>query len=145
MSRGTRRAFASDTRGATAVEFALVILPFLLMLFGCIEVARLMWTRNALQQVSVKGARCMALSSSSCAVSGSFNQAGTLTYIEGAAAAIGLSLADTDITLNNSVTCGGVSGMSQVWISYNFQTAVPLVTSFVGQTVHVTACYPNQS
>ena len=36
MSRGTRRAFASDTRGSTAVEFALVILPFLLMLFGCI-------------------------------------------------------------------------------------------------------------
>jgi Flp pilus assembly protein TadG len=137
--------FKSDTAGATAVEFALVILPFLLMVFGSIEVARLMWTRNALQQLSIKGARCMALNSSACAVTGTFNTAATLSYIESAAAAAGISLADGNITLNSSATCAGVSGVSQVSIAYGFQTAVPLVTSFVGQTIDVTACYPNQS
>jgi len=145
MRQRGRPSFVSHVGGATAVEFALVILPFLFMLFGCIEIARLMWTRNALQQLSVKGARCMALNSSSCAVTGAFNATSTLTYIEGAAAAVGISLADGNITLNNAATCAGISGVSQVTIRYAFPTAVPLVTSFVGQSIDVTACYPNQS
>lgn len=41
--------YADEKDGATAVEFALIAWAFLLLLFGIIEVSRLMWTHNALQ------------------------------------------------------------------------------------------------
>lgn len=47
-----RRAGRFDRRGTAAVEFALVILPFLLCVFGVLEFGRYMWTLNTLESAS---------------------------------------------------------------------------------------------
>ena len=47
----------SDERGATLVEFALVLLPFLLLLFGLLDLGRGVYTYNASAQAAREIAR----------------------------------------------------------------------------------------
>ena len=49
--------------GATAVEFSLVALPFIMMLFGIIEVGRAVWTMNGVQYAVEQTGRYAALNS----------------------------------------------------------------------------------
>ena len=117
--RDRRTASSAATCGGTAViEFALLAPVFLMLLFGSIEFGRLLWTQQALQQVAIVGARCMAVAqgaiqSSACGASSSYSAASTKSYIETAASGWGLSVQDADITLDNTATCGGVTGFSR--------------------------------
>jgi Flp pilus assembly protein TadG len=133
-----------DRSGASAVEFALVIGPFLLVLFGVIEFGRMLWTLNALQETAIAGARCMGVRNTSCASSGAYSSSSSTTYIKGVAAGWGVTLANANVTLNNSTSCAGVSGFSQVTLTYTFQTVIPYITSLVGDPMSVNACFPNQ-
>jgi Flp pilus assembly protein TadG len=142
--RGRVRRWARDHSGAGAVEFALVIIPFMLVMFGVVEFGRMLWTLNALQETAIAGARCMGVLNTSCASSGAYNAGNTTTYVKSIATGWGVSLATTNITLNNSTACGGVAGFSQVSISYTFQTVIPMITSLVGDPLTVNACFPNQ-
>ena len=54
----TRRGARS---GSSAVEFALILLPLTMLIFGGVEFGRLMWTRNGMQQTAVNVARCMGV------------------------------------------------------------------------------------
>ena len=49
--------FASDLRGATAVEFALVATPFLGMLFAIIQTALLLWSQQVLETAVADASR----------------------------------------------------------------------------------------
>jgi len=142
------RNFGAAKGAAAAVEFALVLGPLLLLMFGVIEFGRLLWTREALQETATAGARCMGMTSSSCAASGAYSSANTKTYIEGVSSTWGIALVDSDITLNNSTTCAGVTAtnaFSTVSISYTFQSVVPnIVKALTGGTaLTTTACFPN--
>ncbi|MGA7260668.1 MAG: TadE family protein [Stellaceae bacterium] len=145
MKLSSRREPGCDARGTTAIEFALVAPVFLMLIFGAIEYSRLLWTLNALQQVAFDGARCMAIPQSSCAVGGSYNSTSTTTHITQTANQWGLSL--QTINLSQNVSCGGVSGFSQVQVSSNFITPVPQIVllTAAGTTLQATACYPNNS
>ena len=55
------RAFARDESGLTAVEFSVVGLVFFIVLFGVFEVARAMFTFNALDEATRRGARMAAV------------------------------------------------------------------------------------
>ncbi len=52
-----RAGFKVDNRGVAAVEFALVGLPLILLLFGTIECGRMFGTQNALQYAVEQAAR----------------------------------------------------------------------------------------
>lgn len=52
--------------GTTAVEFALLALPFLMLIFGVIDFSRLIWTQSAMQFAVEKAARCAAVNTSTC-------------------------------------------------------------------------------
>lgn len=147
MKPRSLRGFGLARGGATAVEFALVIGPFLLLMFGVIEFGRLMWTRQALQQAAMAGARCAGVLNSSCASSGAFSSANTVTYVQGLSSGWGITLTTSNITATNSTTCAGVSGFSQVAISYTFQTPVAVLIGLpsAGYPLTVSACFPNQS
>ena len=137
-----------DKRGAAAVEFAAVIGPLLLLTLGVFEFGRLLWTREALQETASAGARCMGMSATSCASGGSYSSGNTMTYVESVASNWGVTLANTNITLNNSATCAGVSapnGFSTVTISYTFQSIVPNEVRALtgGEVLSNTACFPN--
>ncbi len=149
MSFGGRlRNFGRDRRGATAVEFAAVLGPLLILIFGVFEYGRLLWTREALQETATAGARCMGMSATSCASGGAYNATSTGTYLKTQATNWGLTLTDANISLNNNTTCAGVStanGFSSVTITYTFQSIVPsLITSLnTSPVLTSTACFPN--
>jgi len=54
----TRGPFSTDTRGATAVEFALTAPLFIAMLFGVIQVGLMLWTQFSMQHAVEAAARC---------------------------------------------------------------------------------------
>src|SRR5689334_13485719 len=145
MRRGFLLDFLRCCGGATALEFGLVLTPLMALSFGIFEFGRLFWNYEALQQTAIAGARCMGIRASSCASGGAYNAGNTTTYIQGVASAWGLAIPNGNITLNASATCGGVTGLSQVQLTYSFTTVLPqiLPTLAGGNTLSATACFPN--
>ncbi len=152
MTRCGRRNMCDNCGGATAVEFALVVPMFLMLVFGAIEFGRVLWTKEALQETAVAGARCMAIAQgakqhSSCASGGSYSSSTTTTYIQNTAKGWGLSVPSSGISLNNAASCGGTSGFSQVTLTSTFNSVVPNLVqlSTGGVTLTASACYPNNT
>ena len=145
-SRFLRR-FLGDSSGAAAVEFSIVVLPFLMLIFGVEEFGRLMWTREALQETAISGARCMGVLNTSCASAGSYSSGNTATYIESVANNWGITLTSANMTLNRAASCAGVTNFSSVSLTYTFQTPVPEVLTAIGAGAPITvnACFPNNS
>ena len=147
MMRRLRR-FGGNQGGAAALEFAMVLGPLLLLVFGVFEFGRLLWVREALQETATAGARCMSMSASGCAAAGAYSSSNTTTFIENTANNWGVTLVATNIALNNNATCAGVTasnGFSSVTITYTFQSILPtFITSLSGgKALTSTACYPN--
>lgn len=139
------RRLARDRRGASAVEFALVIVPFVLLLFTVVEYGRLLFTRHAFQEIASETARCMGIVAPACAdAAQSYSEARTRSLI--AADARAFSIAAPAATLSRTATCAGVGGFSQATLTGTFATAVPgLMTALAGGVrLSATACYPNQ-
>jgi Flp pilus assembly protein TadG len=59
--RPARRVFARPQRGLAAVEFAMVASLLFTLLFGVIEMGRLLWTWNAAVEATRHGARLAAV------------------------------------------------------------------------------------
>jgi Flp pilus assembly protein TadG len=143
------RRFFRDDRGASAVEFALVVVPLLLFIFGSIEFARLLWTRQSMQSLAISAARCMGILQPSCISGSSYDSTATTNYIIGRAASLGVPLTSANITLNNASTCNGNASatFSKVTISYTFNTVAPrLITALTGgSALSASACFPNNT
>jgi Flp pilus assembly protein TadG len=139
------RTLGQAQNGATLVEFALVAPVFLALLFGIFEFGRAVWIQQALQQTAIAGARCMALPQFACASAGTYNSTDTTTYIQQIASQWGVSLPSSDITQNNTASCGGTTGFSQVSLSFAFTSVVPLLVEIPGggMLLSATACFPN--
>jgi Flp pilus assembly protein TadG len=135
------RRFVNDSRGTAAIEFAFVVLPLMLLMFGSIEVSRLVWVQNAVHEAAISGARCMAIRAANCANADVYNAAETTLFIRQAASSWGLEIALTDIELKPASGCGKASGFSGVVIKHKF-TSVLLALS--GYNLRAEACQPNQ-
>jgi Flp pilus assembly protein TadG len=118
----------SNRRGATAVEFALILPPFLLLLFGIVEFGRVLWTQSALHFAVEEAARCATVDATNCA---------TATQVQNFAVsrAKGLGLKNTVFTLTTPA-CG-----NQVSASYPFPFI--LATMFPSSiTLTAQSCFP---
>jgi Flp pilus assembly protein TadG len=133
--------------GGTMVDFALVVPPLLALTFAIIEYGRFFWTQEALEQTAIAAARCMGIRQSNCAASGTYSASATQTYITNVANSWGISVPTANMTLNNTATCSGTSGFSQVTLTTTFSTAVPVLLPFPGggSTLTAVACFPNNS
>lgn len=144
-----RRGFLGDRRGAAAVEFALVIVPLILFLFGTIEFARLMWTRQSMKSLAVTAARCVGILEPHCVSGAAYNETATKNFIIGRAASFGVRLAASNITVTTSASSAdcGITGFSRVSINYTFNTVAPkLITRLAGgSALTASACFPNQT
>src|SRR6476646_749735 len=58
--------FCKNKDGASAVEFALTVPMFFMMLVGGIECGLLLWTQMGLQHGAEKAARCASIDSTLC-------------------------------------------------------------------------------
>ena len=65
--RRTRFVRRTARRGAAAVEFAVVCIPFFLLVFGMFEIGRMMMVRQILTNASREGARAVILESATVA------------------------------------------------------------------------------
>lgn len=133
------RRFGDDSSGATAIEFALLAPVFFMMLFGIIEVGRLVWVKQALTETAYSAARCAALASS-CK---------TQADIQGFATAHGLRrglrLNAALVSYNASTTCDGNAGAVQVTIGYAFASPLSGFIAALPSNVQAHGCFPKLS
>jgi len=143
MTPAKLRLLAGACGGATAVEFAMVLPMFLMLVFGGIEFGRLLWTKEALQETAIAGARCVAIAQGSTPY-GPCASGGSTSYIEKVAKGWGVALAS--IT-QDTATSGGCQGLSQVTLTSTFTSVAPNLLQFAagGTTLTATACFPNNS
>jgi Flp pilus assembly protein TadG len=150
LSRELRR----TRRAVAALEFALLSVPLMLLVFGVIEFGRLLWTQQALQMTASEAARCVGILANSCSSGGSYSSANTTSYIETVASSWGITLTSSNIsppvTRNSTNTAcapsGGTPNVSEVTLTYTFQTMVPgLLTMLSSNVLTGHACSPNNS
>ena len=143
----TLRKLSAACAAATSLEFALVALPLMMITFGTVESARLIWTRQALQTAATEAARCIGVRASDCTSGGAYSSSNATSYAQQIAAGWGVTLPGDDLTMSRTAASGVCTGMSEVSISYTFQTAVPgllpMLSGASALTAH--ACFPNQS
>ena len=140
-----RRLKSLGTRASSAIEFGFLAPVLLAASFGVYEFGRWGWTIEALQESASAGARCVGIGQAACESSGSYSASSTVSYVQDVAAGWGLTVPSGDITSNNSTSCGGVSGFSQVTISYVFTSVVTKIipSGTSGTTLTLTSCFPN--
>lgn len=144
--RAALRRLLAHAGGASAVEFALVAGPLLLIMFGTVEFGRLMWARQALEETATRGARCMGIPQEACTRDGGYDPAATRAYIVEAGRAIGIDIEPGNVELDRAASCSGLSGFSRVRVTVEFRTALPGVVSSLGvpRDLVTEVCFPNQ-
>jgi Flp pilus assembly protein TadG len=141
---------ARDVRAVTTVEFALVSTILMVMIFGCVELGLIMWTRGTLQAIAAQTARCAAINSPVCNTSPTTPRSYAVSQ---AATLLGTGLITAgDVSITTGTTCLSGSAGSTIfeivtitatpWVgvsaSGRFGTLGPLAPA----TETVTACYP---
>jgi Flp pilus assembly protein TadG len=125
------RKLVRDTRGGSAVEFALVSLPVVLFMFGIMQAGWLMWADNLLNIAVDTAARCGAVNSTTPPCDGLDNMVTT-------AAQVFEPLDGASFTANGSscTTDGGVGLVGTYTINFAFVVDV---------TITAKSCYPKVS
>jgi Flp pilus assembly protein TadG len=116
---------SADIRGVAAVEFALILLPLLLMVLGIIDGGRMLWTQNSLQYAVEQAARYAGLNQAACTQPGSTTTCYTTAQIQSYAVsmAYGMSLSSS-VFSSSSAGCGTLVG-TQVSASYTYTPLFP--------------------
>ena len=139
------RRLIGDRRGASAVEFAMIIGPLILLVTGSMEFGRIYWTQEVLNETAAAGSRCMGLPESGCRAGAAYDAAATRSFVTSFAAGRGITLTPTDIAVNRAASCRGLAGFSEVRLTYSFETPLPLLDVLMdGMTLTSVACFPNQ-
>jgi len=119
---------AKACNGTTAVETAIVLPVFLLLLFAVIEAGLLFWTQSTLQFAVEAAARCAVVDATQCGSTGAIQ-----SYA--ASRTIGMSVSGSSFTVSQP-SCG-----HQVSISYPFSFIVSGL--FTGtMTLNAKSCHP---
>jgi Flp pilus assembly protein TadG len=134
-----RYALLADRAGATAIEFALLAPVFLLLLFGIIEVGRLVWVKQVLTEAAYSAARCAALASP-CKT-----QSDVQSFATARGLRWGLRVDASLIAYVASATCDGNAGSAQVTIRYNFASPLSGFIAALPRDVQAHGCFPKLS
>lgn len=136
MSRRFRRTSASrgHDRGAAAVEFALIVLPLLVLIWGMISYGVMFSYRQALSQAAGEGARAAvaapSASISSAATAAISNALGAFHQTCGTTLTCSIS-APTSGTMPNGATCPSGHTCVQVTVTYPYRSN-PLLPNVPG-------------
>ncbi|HEX4710276.1 TadE/TadG family type IV pilus assembly protein [Phenylobacterium sp.] len=117
---------ARDDRGATAVEFALVLPAFILMILGGMATATLGFAASSLHFAVEDAARCAAVKTTVCT-----NAAATQTY----AAARYQGPAISPVFTATTAGCGHTVSATGVF-------SVNVIPQLLNVPLSATACYP---
>lgn len=134
-----RRPLSADCAGATAIEFALLAPVFLLLLFGIVEVGRLVWVKQVLTETAYSAARCAATGSPCKTV------ADVQSYVVARGSRLGVRIAASQTGYTASTTCDGNSGSVLVTIRYGFASPLAGFLPVLPATVQAHGCFPTLS
>jgi Flp pilus assembly protein TadG len=140
------RRFLASEHGGSAVEFSLVVTSFCMVLLAAVEYGWYMWSANALQQTALQTARCMGILQSDCAPSRVYSSTSTTAFARGIAAGYGVNVPAAGVALDINASCGGASDLSQVTLTYSYQSSAPiLLPGLSNSPLTAQACFPNQT
>ena len=118
------RRLLADRRGNSAAEFAMIVGPLCVLLFGTIEFGRLLWTRDVVQQVAMEGARCMGVLASGCATAGPvFSASKARASIAARARGLNVPLTESGVVVDRNASCASAAGQSnssEVTVTFTF-------------------------
>ena len=134
-----------DRGGASAVEFAFVVGPMVLLILGVFEFGRVIYTRQALHETAQQTARCLGILQTNCTLNGAVDADAAIDFAQAVGRSWWVAIESDEVAIDDDATCGGVGDFSQVTITHTFQTALPaIVTDIVNvTTLQSTACFPN--
>jgi Flp pilus assembly protein TadG len=119
----------SCERGASAVELGLCLAVFLGLIFGVINIARVLWIVGSLHFAAESGARCASANTTTCS-SASAIQSYALNQYHGE------SLGSTNPFTYSATGCGNT-----VSASYTYSLVIPLFGTY-SLPLSAKACYP---
>lgn len=132
--------------GSAAVEFAMLALPFFVLVAGTVEAGRAYWTAQAIGDVATDAARCVAVGGPACSDGGAFSAARAAAYAEGVARQYGIRLEPGSVSVSPSDRCGGEEGFVSVSVTHSFASpAAPLLEAFSGSPMTARSCFPHLS
>jgi len=130
--------FLHDSRGATAVEFALVLPLLIAMIVLVIEGNRLLWTKQAIQEAASQTARCMAIGSDGCDTLD-----GAKLYGQRRAARMGIQVETEAISVSTGQTCHDVADMNKAVIDTPFNSPFGSLIPLIPRRLDAEACFPD--
>ena len=113
--------FIRDTRGSTAIEMSILLLPLMLFIFGLIEVSRLYYSKHELVMLADKFSRQIILA----------NSPETLLNWQELAVEHSILIDPTKITLVQDLTPINGVVYHRLDLSYEFSYLVPIIGSGV--------------
>jgi hypothetical protein len=125
----TRKNLFKDQRGTSAVEFAITLPLFILMVLGVWQIGHGMWAQFGLQHGAEMAARCMAVNPTVC---GNIDITGTQSYA--ASQSFGLNPSPTIFAVSQP-TCGNQISADYVVSPVVANIGIPALT------LHAQACY----
>jgi Flp pilus assembly protein TadG len=131
------RRLVADRKAGNAIEFALVVPIFLMIVLGIITFGRIMWTLNALQAVGYQTARCVAIASSECATPSSYAIALAGDYGLG-------DLTAAEVTVTSGSKCNQTTANQYVEVELSYPPYA-ILTAFLpsfATNLTSTTCYP---
>ena len=128
------RRLVQNGGGVTAIEFALLLPFFVILIFGIIGFGQVLFFQTALQHAVTEAARCATISSQAGSTPDCSSAANIETYA--ATQAYGLAIASNKFTTSNP------SGFNCVAANYPYALAIPLMPAF-SLTLAAKSCYPS--
>lgn len=119
---------AMDSRGVASIEFALVFPVFLIMIFGIMEISRLMWWQVGVERAAAVASRCGGVAAIDCQTNQKISE-------KAANSVPGITFTPSQFTVARE-KCG-------VRVSAN--VTFEFVTGFLGlpdQKIQATFCHP---
>ena len=117
-----------DERGASAVEFALLLPVLLLLVLGIVEFGRGFQVSGTLSAAAREGVRVMALQN---------DPAAARTAVRGAAPTLDPALTNAQITVTPAA-CPTTTGATPVNVRVTVEYPMPFLTDFFGASVDLT-------
>ena len=131
------------TRGTTSLEFAIVAVPLMLLLFGTIEFGRMVWALQAMQLAGDQTARCVAIGASACATPSAY-----AASIAQGLGAVGLTASGVAVSIQTAssspavCTLSGSNTATLVKLTLIFSSPVAALIPGINQTLTTNSCYP---
>jgi Flp pilus assembly protein TadG len=115
--------------GATIIELAFGLTAFLMLIFGIVDIARVLWTLGSLHYAAESAARCASVNTTTCGSTSAIQTYALNKYY-------GEDLGGTNPFTYSATGCGNT-----VTASYTYSLVIPLAGTY-SIPLSATACFP---